>query len=132
MSVIPVNLPLKNNWEIHRLEVANIKFKALTGHDVNFVTFQTEVDRLYVLVFLLRLELINDSLTTFYFSDKEQEQADIDAEAAIANTNFQKADSNLSHLKTQLSQKKTELKSESFLNILILTCANALQTSNAR
>ncbi|KAF8798951.1 hypothetical protein BYT27DRAFT_6885480 [Phlegmacium glaucopus] len=77
--------------EIERLlEVANIKFKALAGQDVNFRTFQTEVDQLYL--------------------DKEQEQADIDAEAAVATTNLQKADSNLSHLKTQLNQKKSELK----------------------
>ena len=50
---------------------------------------------------------------TGFFRDKEQEQADTDAEATIANTNLQKADSNLSHLKTQLNQKKLELKSGS-------------------
>lgn len=58
---------------------------------------------------------MNNSLTAF-FRDKEQEQADIDAEATIANTNLQKADSNLSHLKTQLNQKKMELKSGLFFN----------------
>ena len=52
-----------------------------------------------------------------FFRDKEQEQADIDAEATIANTNLQKADSNLSHLKTQLNQKKMELKSGSSSNL---------------
>lgn len=61
--------------------------------------------------FLLSSSL-NGFLTAF-FRDKEQEQADIDAEATIANTNLQKADSNLSHLKTQLNQKKMELKSGS-------------------
>ena len=71
------------------------------------------------------------SLTDF-FRDKEQEQADIDAEATIANTNLQKADSNLSHLKTQLNQKKMELKSGSSLTILSLSQANLLQTWNAR
>jgi hypothetical protein len=84
-----------------------------------------------MLVFLPLLEPVNNSLTRF-FSDKEQEQADIDAEAAIANTNLQKADSNLSHLKTQLNQKKTELKSRSSLTILSPTHANSLQTWNAR
>ena len=59
---------------------------------------------------------MNDLLDGFY-RDKEQEQADIDAEATIANTNLQKADSNLSHLKTQLNQKKLELKSGSSLNL---------------
>lgn len=103
-----------NDPEIQRLEVANVKFKGLTGQDVNFRTFQTEVDQVYLLVFLPRIELLNNSLTSAFFSDKEQEQADVDAEAATANTNLQKVDSNLSHLKTQLNQKKTELKSCSY------------------
>jgi hypothetical protein len=66
------------------------------------------------------------------FRDKEQEQTDIDAEATIANTNLQKADSNLSHLKTQLNQKKIELKSGSFLIILSPSQVNPSQTWNAR
>ena len=41
----------------HRLEVANIKFKPLTGQDVNFRTFQSEVDQLYLSV--PRLKLVN-------------------------------------------------------------------------
>ena len=69
---------------------------------------------------------------TAFFRDKEQEQADIDAEATIANTNLQKADSNLSHLKTQLNQKKMELKSGSSLTILSPSQANPSQTWNAR
>ena len=46
------NLSIKNDWD-HRLEVANIKYKALTGRDVNFRTFQTEVDQLYLLAFFI-------------------------------------------------------------------------------
>jgi ATP phosphoribosyltransferase regulatory subunit HisZ len=65
----------------------------------------------------------NDSLMIF-FRDKEQEQADIDAEATVANTNLQKADSNLSHLKTQLNQKKSELKSGSSLTVSSPSQAN--------
>lgn len=102
----------------------------MTGQDVNFRTFQSEVDRLFVSVFLPRFDLVNKSLRAF-FSDKEQEQADIDVEATIANTNLQKSDSNLSHLKTQLNQKKMELKSGSSLIILSPSQAKFLQTWNA-
>lgn len=116
--------------KVHRLEIANVKFKALTGQDVNFLTFQTEVDRVHLLVFLSRHSWIINPLMSF--SDKEQEQADIDAEDAIANTNLQKADSNLSHLKMQLNQKKTELKSGSSSTISSPTHANPSQTWNAR
>ena len=69
---------------------------------------------------------------TAFFRDKEQEQADIDAEATIANTNLQKADSNLSHLKSQLNQKKMELKSRSSFTILSPSQVDPSQIWNAR
>ncbi|KIM43207.1 hypothetical protein M413DRAFT_444016 [Hebeloma cylindrosporum] len=72
------------------LDIANIKFKSLTGQESNADTIEHDVDQLYL--------------------EKEKDQLKLNSEHKIINGKLQKADLDLGHLKTQLAQKKKELK----------------------
>ncbi|KAF8903154.1 AAA domain-containing protein [Gymnopilus junonius] len=72
------------------LEIANAKLKALTSQTVDVAMVEEFVEQL----------LLN----------KEKEATSLENESKFANSKLQKADLDLSHSKSQLKQKRTELK----------------------
>ncbi|OJA09417.1 hypothetical protein AZE42_03080 [Rhizopogon vesiculosus] len=72
------------------LELCNAKFRKLIGKDARAETMERDIDRVS--------------------REKEEELADVEAEAAAANKELQQAETTLSHAKSEAKSKRDEMK----------------------
>ena len=97
-----------------RFEDINSKLKTITDEETDTTSVEVFVDHL--LLFVARSAVTSDvwllnSCTLASCRKKESHQSKLSADAKAANNQLQMAETDLSHLKSQLAEKKAESKS---------------------